>query len=910
MSGNVRALTGAPVFKPAPPGRLSNQGRMALLALVMAGLAVTLAVVSFIALYLAAFEEEKKHLETLASTERNLIESVARFDRIHLGISSAEGVAAATINQVDAALRNADITIREDIVLAVRVGDEIHYQTRSRGFGRSLPEPVAFTATADKAMFLALSGETGITRSYGQDQVEYLEAYTHIPSLDGGLIARVPIAEIQKPFFGAGLLTIAGIFGIIIVSIVLFRKISAPLIRGLEKSAQMLAEGQRIAQYGSWYRDLIEEQIEWSDQIYTILGYEPGAFEPNFDVFFEHIHKDDRAHVQKALRLLRQSFDPYFFEYRIVQPDGTIRYIEAQGEISKNASGDAVSISGVMNDVTEHKLAELSIIELNEGLEQRVETRTRALKNAIAEHQQTQELLLDSEARMRAIVDTAADGIISINGEGQISSFNSAAERIFGWSAADVINKNITRLIPKSEASQRASYLTHFRDILEQATIGSICELEGRRKDGSEFPLELAVSVNDMGGRQIYTGIIRDISDRKAFEQELALKEARLREAMDNMPGAMAFIDNDMKIIVASNRYSEICEVPAELLDDGRSFVDHFKCRAERGDYGAGDPDAIVASRVQAFQVPSDDVFELSTPSGRTNGIQRRPAKGGGTVVVITDITELKTKEKELRETFTTLKSAQNSLVQAEKMASLGGLVAGIAHEINTPVGISLTAASHLEDESEQMALKFDAGEMTKSDLRDYVATAGQSTKMISANLKRAADLIGSFKQVAVDQSSEEKRNFRLSPYLEEIIMSLYPQLKKNGHKVSMNCGPELEMDSYPGAFSQIVTNLVMNSLIHGFRDNVTGQIRIEAIEIDSQIQIVYSDDGCGMDDATRGKIFDPFFTTNRSHGGSGLGMNIVYNLVTQSMKGSVTCTSVPGQGTTFTLLFPMQLAS
>lgn len=1017
---------------------ISNQGRMALLALVMALLAVVLAVGSFAGLYSAAFDEQRNHLRTIASTEKSLIEAVASFDRAHSAGDHKEGAVAATLSQVDMALQNAETAIKEDILLATRVGDEIHYQSRSRGHERALPKSIKFDAVGDQAMYLALIGKTGIIRAYGSDKVEYLEAYTDIPSLNAGLVTRVPIAEIQRPFINAGILTAGGILFVILLSIFLFRKISVPLIENLEQTARHLKEGQRIAKYGSWRRDLVSGRVEWSEQIYTMLGCQPDVVEPSAEAFFERIHKDDRAHVQKALRDAQHTLDPYFTEYRIVLPDGSVRYMEGQGEISKIVDGAAVSMRGIINDVTTRKLAELSIVELNESLEQRVETRTRALKIALAEHQQTQELLQDSEARTRAIVDTAADGIVAINEEGLISSFNGAAEHIFGWSAADVIGKNISQLMPKSDAEHHDGYLSRFIDTQEPVVIGMSRELRGLKKDGSEFPMELAVSASDIGGRQMFTGIIRDISERKAIEHELAQKEQRLREtlenmpgaiafidsnakvglasrrfhelcevpvelvksgsdfadyfrytaergdygpaepedldemvaarmavlssradvdldvlrpsgritgsqlrtiegggtvivvsditerkkveteleqkekrlreAMDNMPGAMAFIDDQLNVVVASSRYAEICEVPAELLSVGCSFTEHFHYRAERGDYGPGDPDAIVAERIEAFRVPSDEVFELATPGGRTNGIQRRPAEGGGIVVVIADITDFKLKEQELHETLDTLKNTQDSLVQAEKMASLGGLVAGVAHEINTPVGISVTAASHLTDQSEILALKFDAGEMKKSELREYVETATQSTKMISANLKRAAELIGSFKQVAVDQSSEEQRRFRVSPYLEEILMSLQPQLKKTNHNVVIHCAPELEMDSYPGAFSQIITNLFMNSLIHGYTDEDSGRIVIDVTELTSEFQIVYSDDGCGMDALTRSKIFDPFFTTNRSHGGSGLGMNIVFNLANQSLQGTITCASEPGQGTTFTMVFPKRL--
>ncbi|MBI2398264.1 MAG: PAS domain-containing protein [Xanthomonadales bacterium] len=259
----------------------------------------------------------------------------------------------------------------------------------------------------------------------------------------------------------------------------------------------------------------------------------------------------------------------------------------------------------------------------------------------------------------------------------------------------------------------------------------------------------------------------------------------------------------------------------------------------------------------------------------------------------------------QLRRTLDDLRQAQKQLVESEKMAALGALVAGVAHEINTPLGIGVTAASHLSTESRRIQGLVAEGTMKRSDLDAYLATAGDSSELILRNLKRADHLVKSFKQVAVDQSSEQRRVVGLAEYLDEILTSLHPRLKRTGHRVLVDCDPSIRAHTYPGALYQVIVNLVINSLVHGFEGRDDGTVRIAVRCAAGQVEIDFSDDGCGMAEEVRTRIFEPFFTTKRGQGGSGLGMHIVYNLVTQMLGGTVTCDSAPGQGVRFLLRFP-----
>ncbi len=267
--------------------------------------------------------------------------------------------------------------------------------------------------------------------------------------------------------------------------------------------------------------------------------------------------------------------------------------------------------------------------------------------------------------------------------------------------------------------------------------------------------------------------------------------------------------------------------------------------------------------------------------------------------------TQLNTANQDLLHTLNRLQEAQGQLVESEKMASLGGLVAGVAHEINTPVGIAYTAATHLEQETQQLARLYHGGKMRRKDLEEYTSTCEEATKLLSSNLNRAAALIRSFKQVAIDQSVETMRKFNFRQYLDEVLLSLRPMLKKTKHSITINCDNDIVINSFPGAFSQILTNLITNSVNHAFEEGEAGHISIKFSKSATNWLLRYSDTGKGIKSTDLKRIFEPFFTTNREKGGSGLGMHIVYNLVNQKLNGSITCTSHLDQGTIFNINIP-----
>jgi len=267
----------------------------------------------------------------------------------------------------------------------------------------------------------------------------------------------------------------------------------------------------------------------------------------------------------------------------------------------------------------------------------------------------------------------------------------------------------------------------------------------------------------------------------------------------------------------------------------------------------------------------------------------------------------IKTKTKKLEDSLTELKQTQKHMVQTEKMASLGGLVAGVAHEINTPIGLGITSTTHFLAQTQKLKKLYEDEQMSQEDFEEYIKNSSQLAQITYENLKRSAELVKSFKQISVDQTNEQKRQFNLKRYIEDTLLSLHNRIKHTKIQVELKCDENIHIYSYAGAFSQIVTNLIINSLIHGYDDNESGTINLNFRVKNSILYFRYMDDGKGISEKYLKKIFDPFFTTNRKHGGSGLGLNIIYNIITQQLDGTIECNSEETKGVEFIIVIPIQ---
>jgi PAS domain S-box-containing protein len=335
------------------------------------------------------------------------------------------------------------------------------------------------------------------------------------------------------------------------------------------------------------------------------------------------------------------------------------------------------------------------------------------------------------------------------------------------------------------------------------------------------------------------------------------------------------------------------------------------------------DDSAILVSR-DGREIPIADVSSV---------IRHENGRVSGAVLILRDQTLARAKEAQLKElnlsleervlnrtsdlqeansklqlNIENLHKATSQLIQSEKMASLGSLVAGISHEVNTPIGIGVTSASSIQEEVSKLKKEFEAGSMKRSTLEDFIEHVSLASNILMSNLLRASALIRSFKQVAVDQSSEESRSINLREYVAEILSSLHPRIKHTAVSVENNCNDNLDFYTNPSAFYQIISNLLINSMTHAYSEGQPGKILIAAERVGENIVLEFKDDGKGIAEQDLNRIFDPFFTTKRGQGGSGLGLNIVYNLVKSSLNGNVEVESKLGYGTKFRMVFPMNV--
>lgn len=267
---------------------------------------------------------------------------------------------------------------------------------------------------------------------------------------------------------------------------------------------------------------------------------------------------------------------------------------------------------------------------------------------------------------------------------------------------------------------------------------------------------------------------------------------------------------------------------------------------------------------------------------------------------------DLEKSNQDLKQTINDLKMTQKQLIESEKMASLGSLVAGISHEINTPVGVSLTASTHFSQLIKKLKNDYESDNIEEDAFEKFINDSVEVANLIETNLNKTAKLVKSFKQISVDQISEQVREFEVKSYIYEILFSISNITRKTNVEIYVN-GDEVSLKTCAGAFSQVITNLIMNSLIHAYNKDDKGTILITVRKENDTLRLFYKDDGKGISKENLSKIFDPFFTTNRENGGTGLGMNIVYNIITSKLKGTITCCSEIGEGVEFLINIPLE---
>ena len=298
-----------------------------------------------------------------------------------------------------------------------------------------------------------------------------------------------------------------------------------------------------------------------------------------------------------------------------------------------------------------------------------------------------------------------------------------------------------------------------------------------------------------------------------------------------------------------------------------------------------------IQQQIEKFEVAESEITELN------QSLEQK---------VVTRTQALRDSNQELLDALEQVHQYQSQVIQSEKMASLGQMVAGVAHEVNTPIGLGVTASTMLSDRIDEIQHELENKSLSAKKLDKFLAESKENTQIIYRNLSRAADLVSSFKQVAVDQTADNTRTVKLENFVSEVILSLHPTLKKFSHEVIVNCDKDLEIKTKPGPINQVLINMIMNSLLHAFDDSDNGVMTIDIWCKNNVCHIKYHDNGKGIEEKIKQRIFDPFVTTKRGEGGSGLGLHLVYNLVTQALGGNITVESELGNGATFNISFPV----
>ncbi len=602
----------------------------------------------------------------------------------------------------------------------------------------------------------------------------------------------------------------------------------------------------------------------------------------------DRVHPDDRTYFLRSQRaLIKGEQSRLTMEYRLSNaPIGTTppeptnpdhwRWILQRGIAIRDEQGVALRVIGASGDITDRRKAEQNL-------------------------KHSQDELAREQGLLKATLENMDQGIFMADPSMHLRAYNHRFCQMFGLNEED-FPPGATMLQVLEQIWQRGEIPLSLERSIKKFLGPEVCSTvnthEIRRPSGRVLE---ARNVPLADGSFVRT--FTDVTERKAAEDSV-------RDLIEAMPLPLVVTDlRDHTVLYANAHAQQAYAIRPGMGSVKSAYVD------------ASDRDELVTRLNRDGQVTAFDT-RLHNPQGGIEWALMSAHKliydGVPALLVASSvITERKSLEYDLEaakeraeKAYKDLQNAQQSLVEAEKMASLGGLVAGVAHEINTPVGITLTTASHLQEKVVGLRRVFESGKIRKDTFSEFLDLADNACTLLLSNCTRAANLIQSFKQVAVDQASDERRQFVLGDYIKEVLLSVGPRLKRTPHRIDVACPPGLMVDSYPGPLSQVLTNFIMNSLVHGLDDAHPGHMTIVVQPPDAQglIELRYSDDGKGIPEENLKLIFEPFFTTRRGEGGSGLGLNIVYNLVRQTLKGSIVAQENPGGGALFVISFPQHI--
>jgi len=518
-----------------------------------------------------------------------------------------------------------------------------------------------------------------------------------------------------------------------------------------------------------------------------------------------------------------------------------------------------------------------------------------------------------AEESYRKLFEGSVDGIYVTTPAGALLNANPALARMMGYGTPQDLIEGIGDIANTVYVHRSAR--DEYQSLMQHDGVVRDFEYQVRSRDGTVLWLsDSATAARDEIGEIVrYEGTVRDITDQKRAEDAIAEGRRLLQQVIDTVPAVINVKDKRLRYVLMNRYMAGIFGIePGDAI--GRTTTDVMSR------YGArktdeNDKRVLAAGKELGFY---EEEYVDSSGTMRQWLVNKLPLLDADgeieyIVTVALDIGERKRGELEMRRAkdaaeaaLRNLRETQNSLIEAEKLAALGRLVAGVAHEVNNPVGISLTVASSLQRKTELFAAEVTRGDLRRSRLHEFLETSRDAASQLVANLNRAAELIQSFKQVAADRNYSDQRSFDLGDLTEQVVMSLRPGLRKRSLTLTVDCQPNLTMNSYPGPYGQVLTNLFLNAVAHAFPNGKPGAIDILARESGKDnVEILFSDDGCGMSLDVRRRAFDPFFTTRRDQGGTGLGLHIVYSIVTNRLGGRLDLDSEPGGGTRIRIILP-----
>jgi PAS domain S-box-containing protein len=593
-------------------------------------------------------------------------------------------------------------------------------------------------------------------------------------------------------------------------------------------------------------------------------------------------------------------FAALFVVRRTVRPLASIAAsIRALAGGEKEASIPATDVQNEIGDIA--RAAEVFRRTLVEA-----DTAREAAVRALAEQRLAEE-------SYRKLFEGSVDGIYVTTPEGALVNANPALARIMGYDTPEQLIGGIGDITQTIYVDPLAR--AEYQALMQRHGMVREFEYQARARDGSILWLsDSATAARDEAGKIVrYEGTVRDITDQKRAEEAVAEGRRLLQQVIDTVPAVINVKDRQLRYVLMNRYMAGIFGIePIDAI--GRTTTNLM---SRYGAQKTDDNDQRVLASGRGLGFYEEEYLDSrgNLRQWLVNKLPLLDAEGEveHIVTVALDIGERKRGELEMRKAkdaaeaaLRNLRETQNSLIEAEKLAALGRLVAGVAHEVNNPVGISLTVASSLERKTALFTAEVARGDLRRSSLNDYLATSRDASSQLVANLNRAAELIQSFKQVAADRNYSDQRTFDLADLTEQVVMSLRPGLRKHNLTLTLDCQPNLMMNSYPGPYGQVLTNLFLNSVAHAFPDGRAGLVDIKARESGKDnVEIIFSDDGCGMSLDVRRRAFDPFFTTRRDQGGTGLGLHIVYSIVTNRLGGRLDLDSEPGGGTRVQIILP-----